>query len=429
MAPRTDCDVLVVGAGAAGIAAARSIAAAGRTCVVLEARERVGGRAHTDSRWGCPMDFGATWLHDAEHNAVVAEALAAGVKLVDSDVLRRRVAVVGDRRATDAEVKDYRQAWDSFEEAVEKAAAGLPPDSAVPALAAAPSEGPWDATVASFQGDVIAAWPLDEIDLADFNATLLEGRNLLPECGMGTLLERLAEGLEIRLGSPVSKLSWGPDGVEASGTWGTLAAEAAICTVPTAVLASGSIAFSPPLPEPVLRAAADLHLGAVVKVFLRAAGADRLGLKSNTSVFRQIAPGETVVPINLWPLGRDYATVWFGGRLAVELEAAGAEAAEARARREIARCLGPDSLAAFAPGAVVTSWISDPYALGAYSHAKIGAGRAREKLAAGLPGGRLLIAGEACHPTLAATVGGAWRTGVDAAEAALRVVEAGEGAA
>lgn len=411
------CDILVIGAGAAGIAAARAALAAGRRVQVLEARGRVGGRALTDGTLGPPFDLGATWLHAAAQNPLVPLARGLGVGLVDSDALRQEVTFIGSRRVTPAEDAAYDAAWAGFEAAVAARAAAPGPD--VAAGAAAPQGGPWDATVAAWQGDVIAAWPLAAMSLRDFAATLLPGGNLLPEGGLGALVARLALGLPLRCDAPVATLRWGGREAVAEGGFGTLRARAVVCTLPTALLAAGALRFDPPLPAALQQAAHDLPLGHAIKVGLRAAGDDRLGLPDHAATDRQVAPGEALLPITFWPRGEPIAQGWIGGPLAAAVEREGPAAAEALVRAEIATRLGAAARTAFRPGALVSRWGSDPLSRGVYSHARIGAAGARAVLAAPLAGGRLCFAGEACHPTLAGTVGGAWLSGEAAARAAI----------
>lgn len=411
-------DILVIGAGAAGIAAARTALAAGARVQVLEARRRIGGRALTDASLGPPFDLGATWLHWAERNPLAALARELGIGLVDADARRRERSFREGRPVSAAEAAEYDAAWAAFEAAI---AAHDGPDVAVAEVV--PKGGPWDATVAAWQGEVIAASPLAAMGILDFRANLLRGSNLLPEGGTGALLARLGAGLPVALGAEVARLAWGGREAVAEGGFGRLAARAVVCTLPTSLLAAGAIRFDPPLPPAVLEAAAALPLGAAVKVALKAAGGDRLGLEADTATDRQVAPGEPLVPITFWPGGHDIATGWIGGPLACEIEREGPAAAEALLRAEIAARLGHAAPRAFRPGALVSAWGRDPFSRGAYSHGRIGCGAARAVLAAPLAGGRLCLAGEAAATDgLAATLAGAWNSGVAAARAALRAL-------
>jgi monoamine oxidase len=411
----SDTDLLIIGAGAAGIAAARKAIAAGLSVRILEARPRIGGRAVTDARLGPPFDLGATWLHWAERNPLVPLARQLGIPLVNADARRNERNFIGTRPITEAENAAYDAAIAAFDQAV---AAYEGPDIAVSEVV--PRGGPWDATVAAWQGPVIAAWSLETMGVADFRANLLQGANLLPEGGTGSLLARLGAGLPVTLEAAVTRLAWGGREAVAEGAFGRLTARAVVCTLPSALLAAEAIRFDPPLPARVLEAAHALPLGAAIKVALKAAGADRLGLPPNTSTDRQVAPGEPLIPIQFWSGGHDLATGWIGGPLAVEIEREGPAAAEALLRAEIAARLGHAAPRAFRPGALVSAWSRDPFSRGAYSHGRIGCGEARAVIAAPLAGGRLCLAGEAADTSgLAATLAGAWNSGEAAAAAVI----------
>ncbi|MDO9502483.1 NAD(P)/FAD-dependent oxidoreductase [Falsiroseomonas sp.] len=412
-------DVLVIGAGAAGIAAARAVQQAGRSVMVLEARDRVGGRAVTDHRLGLPFDLGAAWLHNAADNPLVPLARALGLALADSDALRHERTLVGDRPASAAELAGYDAAWDAFQAAVlaRAAAGGAANGQDCSVAAAVPQGGPWDATVAAWQGDIIAAAPLERLSLADFAGTALNGRNMMVEAGIGTLFTRLAEGLPIRLSSMVERLEWGGAQAVAHGAFGSIRAGAVIATLPSSLIAAEALRFDPPLPVAVLEAAADLPLGQVAKVGFR--GADALGLPEFCSIDRQVAPGEALVAMSARPFGRDLLACHVGGDAAAALEAEGDAALEAFMRAEVARRFGHQAARALAPKPIVTNWLRDPMARGVYSYARPGRAAARGLLAQPLAGGRLCLAGEACDARLAGTVGGAWQSGMVAAEAAL----------
>src|ERR1700739_467700 len=109
----SDVDVVVIGAGLAGLGAARALRDAGRSAVVLEAADRIGGRAWTTNPkqlGGVWFDMGAVWLHSAERNPLVPIAQAAGDPLLRSDELRRERLFVGTREATPDEHADYQAA-------------------------------------------------------------------------------------------------------------------------------------------------------------------------------------------------------------------------------------------------------------------------------------------------------------------------------
>jgi monoamine oxidase len=409
-----DADVLVVGAGAAGIAAARRLRELGRSCLVLEAGARVGGRAWTDA---AGLDLGASWLHVAEHNPLTPLARTLGFTLHDDGRRRRDLLLAQGRPATPEERAAYEAACETWEAAAASRAAQGGPD--IPLAEAVPRGGPWDATVTHWFGAIINGIEAIRSSLQDYAATLLEGQNLQLREGIGTLLARLAEGLPLRLATPVLRII---DGRVVETPSGPLRARAVIVTVSTGVLADapagGSLRFDPPLPAEVRAAIAGLPLAPVMKVALRVAGEERFGLRPFARLGRMVE-GTEDRPISwmLWPFGRPWAVGYLGGRLAESMP--DADAAEAAARAELARYFGAETVArSFPEPATVAHWAADPLFRGGYSYARVGAAGARAVLAgAALAEGRLRFAGEACHTHYAGTVGGAWDSGARAAEA------------
>ncbi|WP_052401268.1 flavin monoamine oxidase family protein [Muricoccus aerilatus] len=408
-------DLLVVGAGAAGIAAAREALLLGLSVRVLEARGRVGGRAVTSHTLGAPMDLGATWLHAAQSNPLVPLAEAAGLELFDHDAVRSSRVWMGGRWADGAEMAAYERAEREWGIAVRLAEARAE-GRALSMADAAPRGGFWDATLTHWEGPVIAATEAAEVDLEDYLSTLLNGSNLLPREGCGHVLERLAEGLPIVLGAPVERIDWGGARVRAEGAFGAVEALGAVVTVSTGVLAGGGIVFSPALPAEVEGAAHDLPLGLLEKVGLPASGADRLDSPAFGGIERRLEEGERAMTFVAWPFGRDHLEGFAGGALAWDLSREGEAAMTDFALSELRRIYGARADRAIQrEGAVVSSWGRDPWARGSYSAARPGRAGARRLLSTSVGGGRLRLAGEACHVSLAGTLAGAWLSGAEAA--------------
>ena len=409
-----ETDVLIVGAGVAGVAAARSLRARGLSCLVLEAKDRIGGRAYTDATG---FDHGASWLHQANDNPLTAFAEALGFETVDHDKLRQRLLFTEGRFATTAERGAFAAAEDRFWRVIEAAAADGAPDR--PASDAAPQGGRFDALVAHWEGAQICAAELSRMSLHDFAATALDGPNLLLRRGLGTLVASLAEGLPIRLSAPVTRLDWGGSGVEGSGAFGRIRARAAIITVSTGVLAQASITFTPGLPVQTHDAINALPLGLLSKLSFPIPPGTLPEFGPFASLRRDISgPGDRPISWIARPFGAPVMLAFIGGSLAWELSRAGKHAAEAHARAEFARVFGAEAARALGPP-IITDWGEDPHFLGSYSHAIPGAQAARRVLAEPLGNGRLIFAGEACHPRFAATVAGAWLSGEAAAQLIL----------
>ena len=420
-----DTDVVVIGAGLAGLGAAAALRAVGRTCVVLEASPRVGGRAWTTnpaSLGGVWFDMGAVWFHDAEHNPLVPIANAAGDRLLRSDEIRTERTYVGSRLITDDEALSYDGAWARFETATE----ALLRDGGDVSLAAVTQSlpgDPWAATVEAWEGPVICAVEAAQFSARDWRRNALSGSNLVPDGGIGTFVaNRLTAGLDIRLNTPVTRILWaGPQGrVTVETANGTLTAGACIVTVSTGVLAAGGLLFEPALPADVQDCIHALPMGLAMKVALRANGPDRLDLPLHCSVDRQVGhSGGSLMPFQCWPFGRDYVQGWIGGDVAWSLARAGEAAAIDHAIGELRALFGGRVDRLFAGGhSLVTHWDADPWIRGAYCYAVPGQSQARDRLAAPLADGRLLFAGEACSVPYAGTLAGAWISGQSAARSA-----------
>jgi monoamine oxidase len=400
-----------VGAGAAGLAAAVALRAAGRSTLLLEASEAPGGRARTTTPailGGAWLDEGAAWLHMAEHNPLVPLAERAGHSLREAFRSSSRM-FVGDRLATDAEHAEYEAAESAWFETVMGHPAEPDLDVAT-ASGAFRHENAWAATIESWHASLIDAVDAPYLSLADFRLNQLDGANLIAERGFGRLLRDLleADAGPIRCRCPVQRIGWGGTDVRVETPQGTITAASVIVTVSTGVLGAGSIAFDPPLPPETEAAIANLPMGLLSKIVLRAHGADRLGMTEPTHAFRRLDRlGDPFMSFIAWPRGTDHVIGFIGG------DAAWAVAPDPRAALDLARTrwramFGEGSDGIFAEGGFTTDWGTDPHDLGAYSYARPGGAGARAALAQPIAGGRLLFAGEACRlDGMAGTVGGA----------------------
>jgi monoamine oxidase len=422
MPSATDTDVIVIGAGLAGLGAATALRERSIRCVVLEASSRIGGRAWTahppelDGAW---FEMGAIWLHWAERNPLVSIARAAGMSLLRADELRRKRTFVGMREATASEYADYDDAWDRYERVADEILASAP-DAPLAAVADRRNDDPWALTVEAFEGPVICVAEAEKFSLRDWRTNVLGGSNLVPDGGIGAFVERhLGVGLDIRLGTPATRIIWNGAGgrVSVETPRGVLSARHCIVTVSTGVLACGGLRFDPALPAATREAIASLPMGLAMKVVLRATGTDRLDLPAHCSVDRRIMQrGENLMPFQCWPFGRDYVQGWIGADTAWALARDGEAAAVEFTLAQLRAIFGGRVDRLFAGGArLVTRWDADPWTRGAYSWVPVGQAHARARLAEPLGDGHLLFAGEACHDGFAGTLAGAWISGLDAA--------------
>ena len=397
-------EVAIVGAGAAGLAAARRLREAGVDALILEARDRTGGRTHTDLAVpAAPFDRGASFIHAADQgNPWLELAHRHGVPVVRDP---RRRAVMAEGRLLPIAPYDaaLAEAWPRL--AAGHGAAGALLADGTPAQAYARAlVGPW------LSGVDCAA-----MDAADFVAAR-DGEDWLVPGGYGRLVEASGAGLPVRLACPVHAITSHPDRVELATAAGTLRADQVVLTVPLGVLAAGRIRFDPPLPDPVRAAIAALPMGNLVKLRVLLEG-DPLGVADGTYVTSPPRDERAV----LWlarPFGRAELMGFVGGSLAGELAALPPEGLRAETGRLLAAMAGSGAAQAVR-GCSVADWSADPWALGSYAIARPGRAGARAALREPL-GPRLYYAGEAAAADgWHGTVAGAHFSGAAAADAVL----------
>ncbi len=416
-----DADIAVVGAGVAGLAAAGLLRGKGLRVALLERGARTGGRAWTDrpaALGGAPFDHGPQWLHAAQRNPLIALAQSRGVA-VHPDTPWDDRSLVMDPPGRPAASTAYDDAEARWQDVVRARLGGA--DTSLARAAQAVADDPWTATIEAWEGAIIAAGDADELSLHDWHANALEGENFVAPGGLGALVAACLapDAGEVRLGVRVTGIEAEPGGVRVLTDQGVLRAGAALVTVSTGVLRAEAIAFAPALPNHVLRALDGLPMGLLSKIALRAADAERFGLKPATGVFRRLeARGAPFLSTIFWAGGTDLAVGFVGGRAAWALAGRPDEAASFMLD-DLAATLGHDVRRHLVPG-LATRWGEDACFLGAYAYATPGNAGARAVLGAPLWDGRLMFAGEACATDgLAGTVAGAYLSGRHAAQAML----------
>lgn len=401
-------DVVVVGAGAAGIAAGRRLAEAGVSFVLLEARDRIGGRAHTITQQNFPIDMGCGWLHSADINPMVGVAEANGFHVERSPAPWTRQS--GHVGVTDEELKDFRETFSAFEKRIDEEAENNPPVAASAYLEPGNRWNPMLHAIFSY----ISGGTLECIDARDYARYQDTGKNWRVREGYGALYAALGAGLPVMLDTRVRAVDLGASGVRVETSRGVVEAKGAIIAVPTSML--HTIAFTPAMPEK-LEAAAGLPLGTAEKLYFLLAEPDEL--PADGHLFPRFDRTD-MGSYHLRPLGRPLVEVYFGGDLARGLAEAGSDAMVAYAKEELAGLLGsafPSRLTALASSA----WAVDPLAMGSYSYAKPGCAEMRAVLAE--PRERLFFAGEACSRNRYSTAHGAFETGLNAADQALALLQ------
>ena len=397
-------DVVVIGAGAAGIAAARALLQGGASVQVIEARDRPGGRVHTrTAASGARWDAGAAYIHFAQRNPWLQIAAELSVEAPRHRGWGPGLSFAGGRPLDDGEVNALRAGREAL---WSRLGAFQPGNGDVPksdmSLAELAADGSpiMQAAARRFGRQAIGEDP-ERISVADL-ATQWEGDDRILPGGYGTLVARAAEGLPIAYDTAALALDWSAGGVAVETTSGTIRAAHAVITVPVGVLKAERIRFRPALPADLRDALGTLQMGALTKVALAIEG-ERFGLPSE---FVSQADGPFV--FELWPFQQDLVLATIGGTPARDLAALGEDGAVSATLDALAQMLGEGVRRAFGGGQLASWWL-DPWSAGSYSLVPPGGHEARHILARPVAG-RLFFAGEATSGG-EETVGGAMTVG------------------
>lgn len=402
-------DVIIIGAGAAGLAAGRALGEAGVAALVVEARERIGGRICTDHSHGA-IELGAEFIH-GHLAATWAYVRAAGLRTAPWG-FDRRFALGGRILAGDDPL--VARVYALYDAVATYSGPELSVAELLPALA--PPGDPAVAMVLRWLANLEGADParLSAAAFAHEHAAATNGEgNFHILDGYDRAVAQLAAGLTIRAGCAVESLAWGPDGVALTLSGGErLEARRAIVTVPLGALKRGRPAFDPALPAAKRDAIAAIPMGHVTKLAMR--------------FEQQLWPNFTALSTDgriatWWPVESAATPTlmgYQGGPQALAVAALGEQRAIAVALDELAALFGPEVREAFRGGRL-SDWSRDQWTYGAYSYSAVGMGDARAALAAPL-GRTVFFAGEATalggH---IATVHGAIESGRRAAGEAL----------
>jgi monoamine oxidase len=407
----SEFDVIVVGGGAAGIGAVRTLVTRGASCLLLEASSRLGGRAYTQDLAGYPLDLGCEWLHSGDRNAWagIAEASGFPVDRGDPPWAKAHPSLAEDRNDQEAAWQAYRD----WEERLRVVASGS--DRASDALA---PDCPWNGYVRAIAGFMSGVAP-EDISAADYLTydDASTGQNWHLPLGYGTLVAAsLPSAATVRLATPAERIDLTGDGVIVTTRAGCVRAKAAILTVSTAVLSGDAIRLPSGL-DPWREAAAALPLGRNEKIFLEIGPGTAFGpdthaygnLRDSRSAAYSIRP-------NGWPV----IEAFLGGDGARLIDEEGPAAGFAYVSAELVALFGSDVASTIRP-LVATSWSRMASIGGAYSCALPGQSQARASLARPFED-RLFFAGEATHPFDFTTAHGAHDSGQRAAEEAMTAI-------
>lgn len=424
-------DTVIVGAGVAGLTAARLLQDAGRTVVVLEARDRIGGRVHTDRTDGV-VDLGASWIHGVDGSPVAAAAAAFGMRTVEFtvggfQVDSRPIAYHGpDGRPLSA---DEARAFAADVHAVD---AALPDVIATSGPAAsyrdvtdeALSRQEWSADRTQRVREYLehraeeqyGAW-IEDLAAHGLDDDAIEGDEVVFPDGYDVLPERLADGLDVRLEHIVTRVDWSDDGVWVRTPHGDFSGDTTVVTVPVGVLQAGTMEIVPPLPPVNAEALGRLRMNAFEKVFLRFPARF---WEDGVYALRQQGPEARwwhswydLTALHDEPLLLTFAA----GPAALATRDWSDAQVQASIVAQLRRLYGdgiPDPV-----GLHRTAWQDDPFAHGSYAYMTVGSTTADHDDLATPVGGVLHIAGEATWTDDPATVPAALFSGHRAAERIL----------
>lgn len=409
-------DVIVIGAGIAGLAAARKLADQGMRVVVLEASNRIGGRIKTDRSLGLPVEVGAGWIHGPRGNPISDLTRQAGLEtfVTDDDSLEVRSAD-GVLFSDDAVVDGEEQLSALAASIDDRLQTDMPLDQAMQQLDGSVLNDPLKHWMLSAYTEFQTGGSLRDISALYWDeGEGFAGADVIIPDGYDLILPQLAEGLDVRFRHRVEQVAYGDDGVEITTSQGVVGARAAICTLPLGVLKTGRVTFDPPLPSPHQTSIARLGLGQVTKLALQFA---EPFWPDDIQYF-----GVTTQPLGRWnyvmnTLTFSDAPVLLGvslGEYAPQADAMSKSDAVADMMNVLHGVFGagiPNPI-----GAVKSGWSRDPFALGAYSFTKVGASPSDfDQFAQSI--GALHFAGEHTDFAQHGTVHGAYLSGLRAADA------------
>jgi monoamine oxidase len=420
--------VLIVGAGIAGLAAAQLLAQHGHEAVVLEARQRIGGRIWTSNRWpNAPLDLGATWIHGTKGNPITSVAAKINARMITTSYDKTIVYGTSGRRLNKVQDERLRQLHRQIKKAMSNAQNHHVDQSVQAAVEPAlnwATIAPEDKRLVDFilNGRMEHEYAGSANDLSAYwadAAKAYKGKDALFLNGYQEIISHLAKGVTIRLGQTVRELLWGSKKVYVVTDTGQYSADHVIITLPLGVLKEGMVRFSPELPGKKRRAIAALGMGVLNKCYLRFSQAF-WPANFDWLEYIPVKRGEWVEWVSFmrtakWPILLGFNAADHGR----EIEGWTNEQIVTSAMRTLRILFGRNVCEPL--DYQITRWASDPFARGAFSFNALGSRpRMRDHLAQSL-GRKLFFAGEATERNHFGSVHGAYLSGLRAAQEIMKL--------
>ena len=424
---QSNLDVVVIGAGSAGLAATAELLKNNKSVICIEAMNRIGGRCHTDnSIFGVPYDTGAHWLHnlhsqwnDNYYNQIAQYGKDNGFKIYDDYY---EDDIIYDGRKI---IYNQKKIWDLYSK-IKKIKSKAKEDR--PFIDFIPNnlkQDKWFDTVAK----IITTRDFDNFSPYDGNKNWQSGGdgNGFVKGGYGALLAHYRKGVPVKLNTIATKINWSGKGVKVETNNGTIDAKACIVTVSTGVLNSSKIKFTPELPAKKYEAFDGISMNSYHRIAIEHDPKffSLYGINADNYLYMKVdsensnSEPEAVNGL-LRVFGKNVSYFNTKGRFAKDLENEGQDASIDFVLNKLRSTLG-SSIDKYFIKAHATEWINNPYTLGAYSGAKPGKANLRNALKEPV-GKKIFFAGEATAGQYA-TVHGADRSGKRAAELLIKKVK------
>ena len=415
----TNPDIVIVGAGSSGLSAAKKLQELGTSYVVLEASDRIGGRAYTESNiLGQPVDHGCSWISGSNDNIFSDLGRNNNFTLVDHSNPKIEMFERDGTKSPNEAVKEYNKSEVRIKEILRdtgRRGIDIPASKIIPKV-------PYGECFQNWEGALNYAVDVDQISTAEYWHSKDTQPSFIVKEGLGSLVTTLNNNFPIALNTSVLDIDYSGSGVKVVTSNGTILAKACICTVSIGVLKSGKIKFTPKLSNKTQKALDGIQMGLLLKIPLLFDGS-RLGFTENSFLQYDIAPKNigSGCYFLAWPTGHDYIVGFIGGRFAWNLSKQGEDKIIEYALSKLESLAGCNISKHFLKG-FVSDWANNPLTKGSYSAVKPGCYGARESLSEPVAE-KLIFAGEATAGNLAGLVNGAYESGKMAAARISNIIK------